>query len=211
MGDLLDLKVSGVYFSYAYFNWMMLHDSDYAAARAVQFLVGEQAVWAGGEGRDSADRDMSLANIPVGMSIDQAGFQWTEARFGDLIMTGSGGNPQGSTLFKIREGIERFMITDINNPAASARSQSTVPLMFDSIGAGAFGDGQYFPNHIPGGANVLYLDGHVDFVKNWGGGDVGIQGSGRDSAGQFPITRFLYHELDASGVAPGMRIDYRQL
>jgi prepilin-type N-terminal cleavage/methylation domain-containing protein/prepilin-type processing-associated H-X9-DG protein len=208
MSDFLNQKVSGVYFSYAYFNWMMLHDSDYAAARAVQFLVGEQAIWAGGDGRDAADRDMDLADIPVGMSIDQAGFQWTEQRFGEIIYTGSGGNARGDTLFKIREGIERFMITDINNAVASAQSQSTVPLMFDSIGAGAYGDGKYFPNHIPGGANVLYLDGHVDFVKNWSRGDAGIQGGGLDSAGQFPITQFLYHELDASGVAPGMKIDY---
>ncbi len=211
MGEFLDQKVSGVFFSYAYFNWMMLHDSDYAAARAVQFIVGEQAVWNGGDGRDAADRDMNLADIPVGMTIDQAGLQWTEQRFGNLIYTGSGGNARGNKLFKIREGIERFMITDINDPAASAQAQSTVPLMFDSIGAGAFGDGKYFPNHIPGGANVLYLDGHVEFIKNWGGGDVGIQGGGLDSQGQFPITQFLYHELDASGVAPGMKIDYREL
>jgi len=70
------------------------------------------------------------------------------------------------TARQLREGIERFLITDVNNPAASAQAQSTVPIMWDHASAGA--DGQPDPtefNHIPGGCNVLYLDGHVDFVR----------------------------------------------
>ena len=64
------------------------------------------------------------------------------------------------TVFRTREGIERFFITDINNPGASARAQSTIVIMFDSVATtvSAF-------NHVPGGANVLYLDGHVKFQK----------------------------------------------
>jgi len=64
------------------------------------------------------------------------------------------------TLFRLREGIERFLITDINNPAASAQAQSTVPVAWDeiSLNVSTF-------NHVPGGANVLYLDGHVEFGK----------------------------------------------
>jgi prepilin-type N-terminal cleavage/methylation domain-containing protein/prepilin-type processing-associated H-X9-DG protein len=64
------------------------------------------------------------------------------------------------TLYRLREGIERFMITDINNPAASALAQSEIPVMFDQITAIA----KDF-NHIPGGANVLYMDGHVVFLR----------------------------------------------
>ncbi len=61
----------------------------------------------------------------------------------------------------LREGIERFMITDINNPAASAQAQSDIPMMGDWIST--LGGGWY--NHVPGGSNVLYMDGHVDFVR----------------------------------------------
>lgn len=64
------------------------------------------------------------------------------------------------TIHRTREGIERFFITDINNPGASAKAQSEVVLMFDLVTTRV----QDF-NHIPGGANVLYLDGHVDFIK----------------------------------------------
>ena len=72
------------------------------------------------------------------------------------------GNAGGTTLYHLREGIERFMITDINNAAASAQAQSTVWVMFDILGTGA--NAKLF-NHIPGGCNTLYLDGHVEFIK----------------------------------------------
>ncbi len=72
------------------------------------------------------------------------------------------GNGGGETIYRLREGIERFLITDINNPAATAQAQSTVWIMMDLFaGAGAI---QYF-NHVPGGCNVLYLDGHVDWIR----------------------------------------------
>ena len=71
------------------------------------------------------------------------------------------------TLHRLREGIERFMITDINNPAGSAKSQSELPLMWDSAHAydGGLFSGTSFFNHVPGGSNVLYMDGHVEFLK----------------------------------------------
>ncbi|NIA12568.1 MAG: DUF1559 domain-containing protein [Nitrospiraceae bacterium] len=64
------------------------------------------------------------------------------------------------SLYRLREGIERFFITDINNPAASARAQSEIPVMFDLVSTAA---DEY--NHIPGGANVLFMDGHVRFIR----------------------------------------------
>lgn len=67
---------------------------------------------------------------------------------------------------RLRRGIERFAITDINSPAARAASESTVPVVLDTWAANAplLGGTARF-NHIPGGSNVLYLDGHVRFVK----------------------------------------------
>lgn len=70
------------------------------------------------------------------------------------------GNGGGDVGYRIREGIERFMITDINNPAASAKAQSTLPIMFDHIAVST----SMF-NHVPGGANILYMDGHVSFER----------------------------------------------
>jgi prepilin-type N-terminal cleavage/methylation domain-containing protein/prepilin-type processing-associated H-X9-DG protein len=69
--------------------------------------------------------------------------------------------PLDDTLYRLREGIERFIITDINNPAASARAQSEIFVMCDWISTDV---AQEF-NHVPGGSNVLYMDGHVDFER----------------------------------------------
>lgn len=69
---------------------------------------------------------------------------------------GSGG---GDTVYRLREGIERFLITDINNAAASAAAQSKLAVMWDKIG-----DEDGF-SHMPGGCNVLYFDGHVQYQK----------------------------------------------
>jgi len=76
----------------------------------------------------------------------------------DIEFTNSAG--ENVTVYRLREGIERFFITDINNPAASALAQSTIPVMFDltSVSSAEF-------NHVPGGANSLYMDGHVAFVR----------------------------------------------
>ena len=70
------------------------------------------------------------------------------------------GNGDTDTIFRLREGVERALITDINSPGASARAQSDVFVMWDVTSTIAI---DY--NHVPGGSNVLYLDGHVDFVK----------------------------------------------
>ena len=62
----------------------------------------------------------------------------------------------GDTVYRLREGVERFMITDINNPAGSEVAQSVVPVMWDHLTPQIQGS-----SHIPAGMNVLYMDGHV--------------------------------------------------
>jgi prepilin-type N-terminal cleavage/methylation domain-containing protein/prepilin-type processing-associated H-X9-DG protein len=64
------------------------------------------------------------------------------------------------TSYRLREGIERFFITDINNPAASARAQSEIAVQWD---AASTDTGEF--NHIPGGSNVVFMDGHVEFLR----------------------------------------------
>jgi prepilin-type N-terminal cleavage/methylation domain-containing protein/prepilin-type processing-associated H-X9-DG protein len=79
-----------------------------------------------------------------------------------VVVPGSG-TAGGNSILRLRDGIERFFITDINNPAASATGQSQVPVMWDVI----CDEPQHY-NHIPGGSNVLYMDGHVEFMR-WPG------------------------------------------
>ena len=81
--------------------------------------------------------------------------EWPDSWYGP-----GSGNGGSDTIYRLRDGIERFLITDINNPAASAEAQSSIPVMFDSVTT----DARSY-NHVPRGANVLYLDGHVEFLK----------------------------------------------
>ena len=74
------------------------------------------------------------------------------------------GNGGSNTVYRLREGIERFMITDINNPGASSKAQSSIWIMMDTFSTGGPGVEAVF-NHIPGGCNVLYMDGHVEFIR----------------------------------------------
>jgi prepilin-type processing-associated H-X9-DG protein len=78
----------------------------------------------------------------------------------DCTVAAGTGNGGGTTVYRLREGIERFLITDINNPAGSAKAQSEVYIMFDQLSTSP----QAY-NHIPGGANVLFMDGHVQFMR----------------------------------------------
>lgn len=114
-----------------------------------------QGAAAGTPGFPSADQSL----------IDAVNFTY----YKDSSVTLPAGGFNTVTVFHLKEGIERFLITDINGPSGSARAQSSIPVMWDKArseqaGAGTSGASQEF-NHIPGGANILYMDGHVEFVK----------------------------------------------
>jgi prepilin-type N-terminal cleavage/methylation domain-containing protein/prepilin-type processing-associated H-X9-DG protein len=107
-----------------------------------------------------AAEDLTINPLP-------SGWTWPEwvPPFNPPEVVGTAG---GNTVYRLREGIERFMITDINNPAGSAMSQSAIPTMWDTFGMSLHSDataGMVVFNHVPGGANVLYMDGHVEFAK----------------------------------------------
>ena len=86
----------------------------------------------------------------------------------DITVAAGAGNGGGNTIFRLKEGIERFLVTDINNPAASAQAQSTIFVIYDLLNTNPQGF-----NHVPGGANVLYMDGHVEFTKLGGKAPLG--------------------------------------
>jgi prepilin-type processing-associated H-X9-DG protein len=130
-----------------------------------------------------------------------------------MFITGSGGSTTNGTIFKTREGVERFLITDINNPAASALSQSMVPLMADMVSGvhlDLWDSAQTRFNHLPGGSNVLYMDGHVEFIR-WAGGEPVLQANRLDSQGKFPVTQFVALELSRPDWMPGNTIEYTPL
>ncbi len=117
--------------------------------------------------------DGDLSDLVNGTSKRQSGWQFDIFKNdtatdlhkvnGTSVPHGTAG---GSTLYRLREGIERFLITDINNPAGSAQAQSSIAVMWDVTGGGSgYGPKIARFNHVPGGSNMLFMDGHVEFVK----------------------------------------------
>lgn len=125
-------------------------------------------------GADENDPSVAQSLNPVGPYLNAAFIgaliqRVTEVSFRANTYDSDITGPGLETIFRTREGIERFFITDINNPGASAKAQSDIVLMLDLVSTVP---ADY--NHVPGGSNVLYMDGHVAFQKY---------------PGEFPVTR----------------------
>jgi len=135
-------------FSYRYFGWA---------------ITKEHVNIAGTD--ENLDPSGININIDPGLVGAFAGV-FVAASFGDArgfdrdLPSYTNANGEAVTVYRLREGIERFFITDINNPAASALAQSELAVYYDQITTRV----ESF-NHVPGGANVLYMDGHVEFLK----------------------------------------------
>lgn len=89
---------------------------------------------------------------------------WGETHFmrENLTVPGGHGPADGDTYYRLKYGVERMFIKDPNRPELGAVSESDIPVLFDSTSA----YGQFSFNHIvPLGGNVLYMDGHVKFVR----------------------------------------------
>jgi len=133
---------------------------------------------------DDGNTWFGFYEVPAALRVEYGPFWFNSS--GDALATWEISNarravsPDGQigpdVFYKFREGVERFMITDINNPAASTQAQSTIPALMDAWGqskktsdGGGNVDGAtagiLIYNHVPGGSNVLYLDGHVEFVR----------------------------------------------
>ncbi len=91
---------------------------------------------------------------------------------GDLKVVPGKGNAGSDTLYHLREGIERFFVTDMTNPAAAAIIASKIPVIverpsnhisIDIDKSRSTGTWKREP-----GSHVLYLDGHVEFVAHPG-------------------------------------------
>jgi prepilin-type N-terminal cleavage/methylation domain-containing protein/prepilin-type processing-associated H-X9-DG protein len=124
---------------------------------------GGPTKWYGGLWHWDGPRDGDMGSV---LLQDASTRQWGA--------TEEDGSPLPNTYYHLREGVERFFITDINNPAGSATAQSEMVIMFDAWASADNNNSNMADsdqgvvinfNHLPGGCNVLYMDGHVEFVK----------------------------------------------
>lgn len=122
--------------------------SYFKGVRSVHFSLSFEEKMAYYESRFDLNSPEVNANLP--------GFGLVS---GDLAGKGYG-NGGSDTINPLREGVERMLVTDIHDRARSNIAQSEIPIMTDVVATAP-----HLFSHIPGGANVLYLDGHVEWEK----------------------------------------------
>jgi prepilin-type N-terminal cleavage/methylation domain-containing protein/prepilin-type processing-associated H-X9-DG protein len=138
---------------YDYVGWMVMDDVN---------ILGFAKVDLPGAGKNGQLEEADFLGTPWG-DLGQENFDSSgAANDEDFVASAYPGSQAsgGDTLFRLREGVERFLVTDINNPASSAQATSHVPVMWDHITTA-----ENDVPHKPGGCNVLYMDGHDVFVK----------------------------------------------
>ncbi len=184
--EFLDWNVMGKFLSYAYLGWATTRDSDFFG-----MLVGQK--YGGENNTPPIEPEDMIFDPSLYAGADSMGLATVYPNVG---VTGSGGQTgEQVTIYRLRDGVERFLITDVNRPSNSATAQSKLPIAFDTITSGGAltgvaGVGVVAFNHIPGGSNVLYMDGHVQFVK------YPLNVPDNQSGGEYPITPFVAAAID---------------
>lgn len=176
---ILHLRPQRIDASYAYLGWVLdrmgfqtLPFSTFATVQTIISLLGGGSVPAtapvdaqlGYAANRLFERVGGDAAALISNNVDPIAIQRVRQRVDDDLdkLPEPYGNGGGTVVYRIREGIERFLITNINNAAQSAQAQSTVFIMMDQLAnTGAI---EFF-NHVPGGCNILWMDGHVSWIR----------------------------------------------
>ncbi len=138
---------------YDYTGWLITDDVNILGPLAGTIGTGPNGRFEEAEFLNTPWGELAQENVASNGAASDESFEVSSAYEG----TQAGG---GNVIHRLRVGIERFLITDINNPAASAKGASEIPVVWDHITTNVIDFA-----HVPGGANILYLDGHVEYSK----------------------------------------------
>ncbi|HOZ45420.1 MAG TPA: DUF1559 domain-containing protein [Candidatus Hydrogenedentes bacterium] len=125
-------------------NWSIPDGGTYFPTQGYAAILGMVMACVDGYGNAEVfnaalDRDIALSEEFCGQGL------------------GTGGS---DTIMRIREGAERFLIEDVANPGDTSKAQSWIFVMCDHVSTKS-----ELYNHVPGGSNALFMDGHVEFIK----------------------------------------------
>ena len=137
---------------YNYMGWVIMESRNLLGDKAGTEGSGVGGRFEGADYDDTPIRELADANITTEGAASDEDFKVSDVFAGTQVGA-------GNKILRVREGVERFLITDINSPS-NAVAQSQLPIMWD----------HYTPQikgscHIPGGMNVLYMDGHVHYER----------------------------------------------
>lgn len=138
---------------YDYTGWLILHDINILGPLTGTLGTGPNGRFEEPEYINTPWGELALENVATNGRASLKDFKVSSTYAGTQI----GG---GRTMYRLKMGIERFLVTDINDSARGSEASSTVPIVWDHLTTAEIDFA-----HLPGGINVLYLDGHVDFLK----------------------------------------------
>ncbi|HOZ46496.1 MAG TPA: prepilin-type N-terminal cleavage/methylation domain-containing protein [Candidatus Hydrogenedentes bacterium] len=155
--------------SYTYVPWLLdrVSESDPKDFSMPLFMIADMIGLSEEDSIDFAEGPAQLLDVthslfsamrPHREAQNDAAFRGEIDR--DRAVEPGNGNAGGDTVYRLRDGVERFVIANVASPAATSIAASEVFVMYDNV---AVNTEQF--NHVPGGGNVLYMDGHVQFVK----------------------------------------------
>ncbi len=161
--------------SYSYLPWVIRKDEDYCRPGVDPAKSTIEAIEPGFYDQANPNSIVSLLNSDNPKAGDK-----------DIEFEREG-TDEDVRCFRMKEGIARFLIEDIDRPGATAAAESEVPAMFDNVSRRASDF-----NHVPGGSNVLYMDGHVDFIRFPGGFPVSMPWASFMASENITTSAYLY-------------------
>ncbi len=170
--------------SYRYYGWFMdkLAQKESfpnsSTLESEQFLVvlsyiqgvGEEEVYSSvGGGLDPHHSQLHLLDSNIDSQSEVASVGLAKLPYWQRGSSFSGGLGNSSDniartwgsneIFRLQTGLSRFFVTDVNNPSTSTVPYSSVAVMSDVMKT------KKSFSHLPRGGNILYMDGHVEFVS----------------------------------------------
>jgi prepilin-type processing-associated H-X9-DG protein len=125
--------------SYIYGGYMIMDDDNMLATLASYTWI---------------ESVLSISNTATSMWRDKS---INVASFGFSGM----GNSGGDMINRLTQGVDRFLIQDINTVfTGDETGASVIPVMWDQISTNIV---EF--SHVPAGQNCLFLDGHVEFHR----------------------------------------------
>ena len=202
-------KYQGYHFGYVYFGWVFdrlaikpaQKLSDFPLLCSVMESFGASAI----EDNESiyvtpqfaAGMDALFSSLCEGSVPETPRQYFLDVVDNALRVTAPLGNGGGDTIRRLANGVERFVLTDYNDPGAVAMFRATTWVMMDTYRVPDFTE--YCFNHIPGGCNVLFMDGHVEFVRYVSGApgpDIDVGAGAPVLPGMAPILDYLIDMRD---------------
>jgi prepilin-type N-terminal cleavage/methylation domain-containing protein/prepilin-type processing-associated H-X9-DG protein len=137
-----------------YTGWLLVDDANILGPLAESESSESDGSLAESEYANTPWGELAQANVETNGAASDRDFTVSAAYAGTQAH-------DGDTIYRLREGVERFIVTDADDETVLTRTRTQIPIMWDHITAEMEN-----PPHMPGrGINTLYLDGHVAFRR----------------------------------------------